>query len=133
LQRKLHSNLHSVGDLLARWFNDNLKSTEHRVVDPAPVPDLVSGQIPEILPARYAIAWFGHPNRDALVEPLEECCSAENPKKYGPVYAGRHVVERLAFLHKTGSNTATWDDDMQRKDGNAALPREQKIAIGATA
>jgi isopenicillin N synthase-like dioxygenase len=104
--------------MLARWFNDTLVSTEHRVVEPAPVPD-ENGNIPDVVPARYAVAWFGHPNRDALVEPLDACCTAERPKKYGPVYAGKHVVERLAFLHKRGSNTAEWSDDMQRKPQEA--------------
>jgi hypothetical protein len=102
-------------------------------VDPAPLPDPVTGKIPEILPSRYAIAWFGHPNRDALVEPLEECCSAENPKKYGPVYAGRHVVERLAFLHKKGSNTATWTDGMQRQDERGVQSRKKPVTVGAAA
>ncbi|KAL3493929.1 hypothetical protein BJX62DRAFT_234785 [Aspergillus germanicus] len=108
----------NVGDLLARWFNDRLRSTEHRVVSPNPLPD-ANGVIPEVVPARYAIAWFGHPNRDARVEPLEACCTAENPKKYGPVTAGQHVVERLAYLHKKGKNTDSWTDDMQR-DVNAS-------------
>jgi isopenicillin N synthase-like dioxygenase len=103
----------NVGDLLARWFNDQLLSTEHRVVEPEPRPD-ENGNIPDVIPARYAIAWFGHPNRDALVEPLDACCTEATPKKYGPVYAGQHVVERLAYLHKKGQNTATWTDDMQR-------------------
>lgn len=91
------------------------------MVEPEPKPD-ENGHVPEVVPARYAIAWFGHPNRDALVEPLDACCTAENPKKYGAVYAGKHVVERLAFLHKRGSNTDYWSDDMQRKEqaGQAA-------------
>jgi isopenicillin N synthase-like dioxygenase len=110
-----------VGDLLARWFNDRLRSTEHRVVSPNPLPD-ANGVIPDVVPARYAIAWFGHPNRDARVEPLEACCTAENPKKYGPVTAGQHVVERLAYLHKKGKNTDSWTDDMQR-DANASNGR----------
>lgn len=103
----------NVGDLLSRWFNDQLLSTEHRVVEPEPRPG-EDGRIPDVLPARYSIAWFGHPNRDALVEPLDACCTEAAPKKYGPVYAGQHVVERLAYLHKNGQNTTTWTDDMQR-------------------
>ncbi|OCL05437.1 Clavaminate synthase-like protein [Glonium stellatum] len=122
----------NVGDLLARWFNDILRSTEHRVIEPASKLD-ENGNIPEMLPARYAIAWFGHPNRDALVEPLEQCCTPENPKKYGPVYAGKHVVERLAFLHKMGKNTATWDDSMQRKEGNLHAAESLPQLVDATA
>ncbi|KAL2812987.1 hypothetical protein BJX63DRAFT_432276 [Aspergillus granulosus] len=121
----------NVGDLLARWFNDRLRSTEHRVVEPEPKPD-ENGNVPEIVPARYAIAWFGHPNRDALVEPLEACCTTENPKKYGPVYAGQHVVERLAYLHKRGKNTDTWTDDMQRETKGKILEGQgEQVAIAA--
>jgi isopenicillin N synthase-like dioxygenase len=124
------SSLFTVGDLLARWFNDTLRSTEHRVVDPPPKPD-ENGNLLDILPARYAIAWFGHPNRDAIVEPLDECCSEANPKKYGPVVAGKHVVERLAFLHKRGSNTAHWSDDMQRSNGIVASEAPSVISAKA--
>lgn len=74
------------------------------------------------VPARYSIAWFGHPNRDAFIEPLSVCINTENPRHYTGVYAGKHVVERLAKLHKEGKNSETWEDDMQRQDavvGNA--------------
>ncbi|KAJ4051460.1 hypothetical protein NW761_014550 [Fusarium oxysporum] len=108
----------NVGDLLSRWFNDILISTEHRVVEPVPKAD-ADGNIPDIIPARYSIAWFGHPNREALVEPIKACCTAANPQKYGAVYAGTHVVERLAYLHKNGQNTTTWTDDMQRETSEA--------------
>lgn len=104
-----------MGDLLARWFNDKLKSTEHRVVNPAYRPeDHGSSGAAELLPARYAIAWFGQPNRDTIVEPLEPCCSVENPKKYPAVEAGRHVMERLADLQKRGRNREAWKDSMAR-------------------
>lgn len=49
------------------------------------------------------------------MEPVDACCTPENPKKFQSVYAGKHVVERLAFLHKKGKNTDSWSDDMQRK------------------
>lgn len=119
-----------VGDLLSRWFNDKLISTEHRVVEPAPKPD-ANGDIPDVIPARYAIAWFGHPNRDALVQPLEACCTAETPKKYGPVYAGQHVVEKLAYLHKNGQNTTKWTDKMHREKAQAAVVAPLLSAGGA--
>lgn len=121
---------HAVGDLLSRWFNDKLVSTEHRVVEPEPKPD-ANGNIPDVVPARYAIAWFGHPNREALVEPLEACCTSDSPKKYGPVYAGKHVVERLAYLHKKGQNTTTWSDNMQREREKAAAAAPLLAAGGS--
>lgn len=114
----------NVGDLLARWFNDTLKSTEHRVIEPSTFAR-ANSEIPDVIPARYAIAWFGHPNRDALIEPIPSCCTIDHPKKYEPVYAGKHVVERLAKLHKDGKNSETWDDSMSRdgykKEKNAVV------------
>ncbi|PTB69982.1 Clavaminate synthase-like protein [Trichoderma citrinoviride] len=120
----------NVGDLLSRWFNDKLISTEHRVVEPEPKPD-ANGNIPDIVPARYAIAWFGHPNRDALVDPIDACCTPENPKKYAPVYAGQHVVERLAYLHKKGQNTTEWSDGMQR-DKSEPTAAATPIAVASS-
>ena len=108
----------NVGDLLARWFNDKLKSTEHRVVNPTA---LNSDNPGEMLAPRYAIAWFGQPNKDTIVESLEPCCTPENPKKYPPVEAGKHVMERLADLQKRGNNRATWTDDMARAAKAAAV------------
>ncbi|KAL8908520.1 MAG: hypothetical protein Q9171_005413 [Xanthocarpia ochracea] len=115
----------NVGDLLSRWFNDTLKSTEHRVVEPSAF-DKSGADIPDIIPARYSIAWFGHPNRDALIESIESCCTSDNPKKYEPVYARKHVVERLAKLHKDGKNTETWTDSMG-SDGKQDLVSEVKV------
>ncbi|KAJ6441378.1 oxidoreductase [Purpureocillium lavendulum] len=122
----------NVGDLLSRWFNDKLISTEHRVVEPEPKAN-AQGEIPSVVPARYSIAWFGHPNRNALVEPLEACCTAENPKKYGPVFAGKHVVERLAYLHKKGQNTTTWTDKMQRDKERETVAAAPGVVLAAAA
>jgi len=109
-----------VGDMLARWFNDTLKSTEHRVIEPPGTGDFV--------PARYAIAFFGQPNKEALIEPVPGCCTADHPKKYGPVYAGQHVRDRLAKLHKEGRNTDEWraKDQSQAAEGT---PVKEQIAI----
>lgn len=68
-----------------------------------------------MLPPRYSIAWFGQPNRDTIVEPLQPCCSDETPRKYVAVQAGQHVMERLADLQKRGRNREVWTDDMSRK------------------
>lgn len=103
-------NPHAVGDLLSRWFNDTLRSTEHRVIEPATATaHNEASDHPAVIPARYAIAWFGQPNRDALIEPIRTCCTEANPSKYEPVYAGKHVTDRLAKLHKDGRNEE-WTD-----------------------
>jgi isopenicillin N synthase-like dioxygenase len=108
----------NVGDMLARWFNDKLKSTEHRVVNPTARDSNISG---EMLAPRYSIAWFGQPNKDTVVEPLEPCCTPENPRKYPAVEAGKHVMERLANLQKNGKNVPAWTDDMSRAPKAAAI------------
>lgn len=41
----------NAGDLLARWSNDTIKSTVHRVVEPP------RGAEGDVYPARYSIAW----------------------------------------------------------------------------
>jgi len=43
----------NAGDLLSRWSNGIIKSTEHQVVEPPSEP--VDGQHP----ARYSVAWVG--------------------------------------------------------------------------
>ena len=105
-----------VGDLLSRWFNGVLKSTEHRVIEP-PANEAIKA-FGGAIPSRYAIAWFGHPNRNAFIEPLSVCVTEDNPKRFEGVFAGKHVVDRLAKLHKDGKNSETWEDNMYRK-GNS--------------
>lgn len=52
----------------------------------------------------------------------------ENPRRYEGVYAGKHVKERFAQLHKDGYNAEMWTDDMQREEKGAVVA----IDIGAT-
>jgi isopenicillin N synthase-like dioxygenase len=65
----------NIGDLLMRWTNDRWVSNTHRVVNPP------SGETQE---ARLSIAFFHHPNYDALIE----CVSPEGEAKYPPVLSG---------------------------------------------
>ncbi|KAI9680231.1 MAG: hypothetical protein M1822_007230 [Bathelium mastoideum] len=111
----------NVADLLSRWFNNRLKSTEHRVVAPAvEMRRLADGSVTNVVPARYAIAWFGHPNRDAVIKPLEQCVTADYPQRYEAVVAGKHVKERMARLLDEGKLPEKWSDDMHRKEVPAA-------------
>ncbi|RMJ24271.1 2OG-FeII oxygenase superfamily [Aspergillus sp. HF37] len=107
----------NVADLLARWFNTRLKSTEHRVVaPPAESRQRPDGSRTNVVPARYAISWFGHPNRDAVIRPLDECVAADHPRLFEPVVAGKHVRERMARLLDDGKLPEKWTDDMHRKE-----------------
>ncbi|KAG6002463.1 hypothetical protein E4U21_003029 [Claviceps maximensis] len=77
----------NAGDLLARWSNDTIKSTIHRVVEP-PSQDNEH-------PPRYSIAYFCNANNDSLIETLEGTYATEQDKKYEGVKAGEYVLQRL--------------------------------------
>lgn len=67
----------NIADLLQRLTNDRCKSTMHRVVSPK-----ASG---DILPARYSIPFFIHPDPDVLIDPVTREGEVKN---YEPVNAG---------------------------------------------
>lgn len=79
----------NVGDLLARWSNDTLRSTLHRVVAPrTKVGD------EEYTPKRQSIAFFCNPNGSANITCLPTC----NPDKakYPPITTEQYIVKRLS-------------------------------------
>ncbi|KIJ69981.1 hypothetical protein HYDPIDRAFT_171907 [Hydnomerulius pinastri MD-312] len=82
----------NAGDLLARWSNDVLRSTLHRVVAP---PARKVSDTEGITPARQSIAFFCNPNFDAAIESLPTCVSATNPSKYTSVTTEEYIVGRL--------------------------------------
>ena len=75
----------NAGDLLARWSNDTIKSTKHRVVEP-PKPAESN-----IHPPRYSIAYFCNPNFDRLIDAIPGTYSDAAAKKY-------QAVNRSVFL-----------------------------------
>ncbi|KAB5592191.1 2OG-Fe(II) oxygenase family oxidoreductase [Ceratobasidium theobromae] len=78
----------NVGDLLARWSNDRLRSTLHRVVAPP------FGTSP-MTPARQSIAFFCNPNGGAEIACLPNCEGAQGERKYPPVRTEEYIVGRL--------------------------------------
>jgi isopenicillin N synthase-like dioxygenase len=77
----------NVGDMLQRLTNNRLRSTTHRVVNPAPE----RAHLP-----RYSIPFFLHFAPDYLIETLPNCISAENPNRYPtPITAQDFLYERL--------------------------------------
>ncbi|GAA4339868.1 2-oxoglutarate and iron-dependent oxygenase domain-containing protein [Pigmentiphaga soli] len=68
----------NIGDLLMRWTNDRWVSNVHRVVNP-PADAGPAAQ-------RISIAFFHHPNYDALVE----CIAPPGQAKYPPVLSGEY-------------------------------------------
>ncbi|KAH8672726.1 hypothetical protein BGZ60DRAFT_284514 [Tricladium varicosporioides] len=84
----------NAGDLLARWSNDTIKSTLHRVVEP-PAPE--EG---DVHPARYSIAYFCNPNFDRMIEAIEGTYGGgKGPKKYEAINSGEYLVQRLAATY----------------------------------
>ncbi len=77
----------NVGDMLQRLTNHVLRSTTHRVVNPAPA----RAHLP-----RYSIPFFLHFAPDFLIETLPNCITADNPSRYpGPITAQDYLYERL--------------------------------------
>ncbi|KIK67822.1 hypothetical protein GYMLUDRAFT_36601 [Collybiopsis luxurians FD-317 M1] len=83
----------NVGDLLARWSNDVLRSTLHRVV--APRVKMISS-VETLTPARQSIAFFSNPNFDAEIACLPNCGSEP---KYPPINTEEYIVGRLAATY----------------------------------
>lgn len=71
----------NIADLLQLYTNGRVKSTRHRVVSPP--ADKVSGGI---LPARYSIPFFVHPDPETMIDPIT--LSEGEKKLYEPVNAG---------------------------------------------
>ncbi|KAL4795980.1 hypothetical protein BDV19DRAFT_361864 [Aspergillus venezuelensis] len=91
----------NAGDLLARWSNDTIKSTKHRVIEP---PKVVGeeGDESDTYPERYSVAYFCNPNTDKFIEAIpgtygegEDISKA----KYPGITAGDYLVQRLSATY----------------------------------
>ena len=83
----------NAGDLLARWSNERIRSTRHRVVEPP-----FKGEGDEY-PARYSIPYFCNPDNERFIEALPGTFGDESEKKYPGVYSGEYLVQRLAVTY----------------------------------
>jgi isopenicillin N synthase-like dioxygenase len=79
----------NVGDMLSRHTNNKLKSTIHRVVNPA--KELWGT-------SRYSIPFFMHPISDMKLDVLEGCVDDNHPKLFDNITAGEFLNERLVEL-----------------------------------
>jgi isopenicillin N synthase-like dioxygenase len=86
----------NAGDLLARWSNDTIKSTMHRVVEP-----VGRGNTGEdgTYPARYSIAYFCNPNYSSYIEAIPGTFQDVESKKYNGINSGEYLVQRLAATY----------------------------------
>ena len=78
----------NIGDLMMMWTNDRWLSNLHRVVN----PPASAGQAA----ARLSVAYFVHPNRDAVIECIPTCRRDGTPDRHNPVLAGEHRSRILA-------------------------------------
>jgi isopenicillin N synthase-like dioxygenase len=77
----------NVGDMLQRLTNNVLRSTTHRVMNPAPERRGFS---------RYSMPFFLHFRPDYLIETLPQCVTPERPDLYPePITAHDYLLERL--------------------------------------
>ena len=77
----------NVGDMLQRLTNDRLRSTTHRVANPASAR---RGH------ARYSMPFFLHFRPDYLIETLPGCIDAAHPDHYArPITAHDYLMQRL--------------------------------------
>ncbi|WP_027946834.1 isopenicillin N synthase family dioxygenase [Amycolatopsis taiwanensis] len=77
----------NIGDLLARWTNDQWRSTLHRVVNPETVP----GQATR----RQSMPFFYNANWAAVVECLPTCLRPGEGPRYPAVKAGPHLMDKF--------------------------------------
>jgi len=82
----------NAGDLLARWSNDTITSTIHRVVEP-PHGD------GDTHPPRYSIAYFCNPNFKSHIEAIPGTYATEEEKKYDGINSGQYLVQRLTATY----------------------------------
>ncbi len=76
----------NFGDMLERLTNRKLKSTIHRVVNPARMQMSVP---------RYSIPFFMHPRSDMSLAALPGCVDKENARHWKDISAGDFLDQRL--------------------------------------
>lgn len=77
----------NLGDLLARWTNDQWRSTMHRVVPP------VDGRGRSL--RRRSAAFFHDGNADAVISTLAPCRDAHGGTPYEDVTVAEHLAQKL--------------------------------------
>lgn len=73
----------NIGELMARWTNDQWQATLHRVVNPPMDQAAVS--------RRLSLVFFHNPNYDAMVAALPGTVAPGDAPKYPPATSGEHL------------------------------------------
>lgn len=76
----------NVGDMLQRFTNNRLRSTTHRVVNPARELWHTS---------RFSIPFFLHPQSSMSLRCIDTCVDQQHTKIYEDITAGEYLDERL--------------------------------------
>ncbi|KAK0218011.1 oxidoreductase [Armillaria fumosa] len=92
VEPKSESEKIQVGDILARWSNNLLKSTIHRAI----LSPLKPGQDPLRTPTRRSVAYFCNPDPEAMIE----CIPGLGVPLYEEINAGEYYAE--AFKGEIG-------------------------------
>jgi len=96
----------NIADMFARWSNDILKSTPHRVVNV------------DMDRTRYSMPYFVDPGRDVIIKNL-----TTQPDKYPPISAYEYLKWRLAQSYVDNEYI---DNEEVGEDGKQHLPENQK-------
>ena len=78
----------NIGDLMMTWTNDRWLSNLHRVANPPA----------EAGTGRLSIAFFAHPNYDALIECIETCRHPGEEALHPPVRAGDYRRRQVTTI-----------------------------------
>ena len=98
----------NIADMFARWSNDTLKSSNHRIVNT------------DLTRPRYSMPYFVDPGRDVIIKNL-----TSQPDKYPPISAYEYLKWRLAQSYVDNEYI---DNKEVGEDGNQYLPEEQRYA-----
>jgi len=95
----------NVADMFARWTNDVLKSTNHRIVNT------------DLTRSRYSMPYFVDPGRDVIIKNL-----TNQPDKYPPISAYEYLKWRLSQSYVDNEYI---DNKEVGEDGKQHLPENQ--------
>ncbi|EPS44599.1 hypothetical protein H072_1371 [Dactylellina haptotyla CBS 200.50] len=87
----------NIGDLMARWSNDFLKSTMHRVGPPPLQSRYIATREMKITMARYSIPYFVTTTPESVIECLPPCVDEKHPAKYKPITQKEQNIQKVSM------------------------------------